>query len=118
MLKTLVLTLSILAIVGIAFVSADDEQKVKIKADAITGKIVSVEMEKKAITLRDATTGENVIYVFNDTTTFYRDGNVIEVKTLVPDEEVTLKLDTAGKEKNIILRLDTPIVVVEEEKKD
>jgi uncharacterized membrane protein len=112
MLKTLVLTLSILAIIGVAFVSADNEQKVKIKTD-ITGKIVAVEMEKKAITVRDDVTGENVIYVFNDTTTFYRDGEVIEVKTLVPDETVTLKL--APKEKNVIVRLDTPIVVVEKE---
>jgi hypothetical protein len=113
MLKTLVLTFSILAIVGIAF-AADNEEKVKITRDALTGKIISVEMEKKAITLLDAKSGKNVTYVFNDTSTFYRDGQVIEVTTLKPEEEVTFTL--SPEEKNVILRLDTPIVVVEEEK--
>jgi hypothetical protein len=114
MLKTLVLTISILAIVGLAFVSADNEQKVKVTTDPLAGKIVSVEMEKKAITVLDSKTGENVVYVFDDASTFYRDGAVIEVKTLVPDEEVTFTL--APDKKDVILRLDTPIVKVDEDK--
>ena len=112
MLKTLVLALSILTIVGIAFVSADNE-KVTITKDAITGKIVSVEVDKNTIVVRDAKSNKDVVYMFNDTSTFYRDGSVVEVKTLVPDEEVTLTL--SPDEKNVIVRLDTPIVVKKEE---
>jgi hypothetical protein len=114
MLKTLVLTVSILAIVGLAFVSADNQEKVKVKTDPLTGKIVSVEVEKKAITVLNPKTNKKMVYVFDDTTTFYRDGQVVEVTTLVPDEEVTFTL--APEKKDVILRLDTPIVVVEEDK--
>ena len=113
MLKTLVLTLSVIAIFGLAFAAADNEQKITIKTDGVTGKIVAVDMEKNAITVRDKVTGKDVVYVFNDTTTFYRDGATIEVKTLVPDESVTLKL--SPDEKHVIVRLDTPVVTVEEE---
>ena len=116
MLKTLAITFSILAIVGLAFVSADNQEKVKVKTDPLTGKIVSVEVEKKAITLLDPKTGKNMIYVFDDTTTFYRDGQVVEVTTLVPDEEVTFTL--VPEKKNVILRLDTPIVAVETDEED
>ena len=112
MIKTLVLALSILTIVGIAFVSADNE-KVKITKDAITGKIVSIEADKNTIIVRDAKSNKDVTYMFNETTTFYRDGSVVEVKTLVPDEEVTLSL--SPDDKTLIVRLDTPIVVVKEE---
>ena len=108
------LTISILAIVGLAFVSADNQEKIKVKTDALTGKIVSVEMEKKAITILDAKSGKNMVYVFDDASTFYRDGKVIEVTTLVPEEEVTFTLSTD--KKDVILRLDTPLVVVEEDK--
>lgn len=114
MLKTLVLTISILAIVGLAFVSADNQEKVKVKTDPLTGKIVSVEVEKKAITILEPKSGKNMVYVFDDSSTFYRDGKVVEVTTLVPEEEVTFTL--SPDKKDVILRLDTPLVVVEEDK--
>jgi hypothetical protein len=112
MLKTLVLTFSILAIVGLAFVSANEE-KMKVTTDPLTGKIVSIELEKKAITVVDPTSGKNMVYVFDDKTTFYRDGQVIEVTTLKPEEEITFTL--SPEQKDVILRLDAPKIVVEEE---
>ena len=113
MLKTIVLALSILAVVGVPFAIADDETKIKIKTTDVKGKIVAVNMDGKALTVRDVVTGKETIYVFNDTTTFYKDGKTIEVTTLAPDETVTLKL--APEQENVIVRLDTPTIVVEEE---
>jgi hypothetical protein len=71
-------------------------------------------VEKKAITVLDTKSGKNMVYVFDDTSTFYRDGKVVEVTTLVPEEEVTFTL--SPEKKDVILRLDTPLVVVEEDK--
>src|SRR5688572_24360237 len=112
MLKTLILSLSVLALIGIGFAYAG-EKEVKIKADSISGKIIAVDMDGNAITLRDSMTNKDVIYVFNDTTTFYKDGALIKVHTLKPDDMVTLRL--VPEEKNVILRLDTPVVVMEED---
>lgn len=112
MVKTLVLALSIVAIVGLAFASAEDD-KIKMKTTTVSGKIVSVDMDGNAIIVRDTATGKDVTYVFKDTTTFFRDGSTVEVKTLRPDETVTLKL--SPDEENVIVRLDTPTIVVEEE---
>jgi hypothetical protein len=96
--------------VGIAFVSAEDD--VKVKTMVVTGKLVSVDPDKTAITFVDTRTGENVTYVYNDTTTFYKDGSVIEVRTLMPEEMVKIMYDP---DKKVIVRLDTPFVEVEEE---
>ena len=113
MLKTLVLALSIIAVLGITFATAEDEQKIKITTTDVKGKIVAVNIEGNSMTVRDAVTGKETMYVFNDTTTFFKDGKTIVVKTLVPDETVTLKL--APDQENVIVRLDTPTIVVEEE---
>jgi hypothetical protein len=115
MLKTTVLALAILAIVGVAFTFAGDEKKVKITTSNVSGQVVAVDMEGNTLTVRDAVTGKETIYVFNDTTTFYKDGKTIEVKTLVPDDKVTLRL--SPDQENVIVRLDTPTIVVEEEDK-
>jgi len=112
MLKTLILSLSVFALVVTGFAYAG-EKEIKIKADSISGKIVAVDMDDNAITVRDTVTGKDVIYVFNDTTTFYRDGSVVKVHTLKPEDMVTLRL--VPEEKNIILRLDTPVVVMDED---
>ena len=111
MLKTTVLALAIFAIVGVAFTFADDEKKVTVTTSNVTGQIVAVDMEGNSLTVRDEM-GKETKYVFNDTTTFFRDGKTIEVKTLVPEEKVTLRL--APDQENVIVRLDTPVVVVEE----
>lgn len=114
MLKTTVLALAIFAIVGVAFTFADNEEKVKITTSNVSGQIVAVDMDANSLTVRDEVTGKETTYVFNDTTTFYKDGKTIEVKTLTPQDKVTLRL--SPDEKNVIVRLDTPMVVVEEEK--
>jgi hypothetical protein len=111
MLKTTVLTLAIIAIVGVAFTFAGDEKKITVTTSNVTGQIVAIDMEGNTMTVRDEL-GKETKYVFNDTTTFFRDGKTIEVKTLVPEEKVTLRL--APDQENVIVRLDTPVVVVEE----
>jgi hypothetical protein len=112
MLKTIVLALFV-AIVGIAFVSAENEDKIKITTHNVTGKIVAVDSDGNFITIRDSATGTETKYLFKETTTFFRDGKTIKVSTLVPDDEVTLRL--SPDEENVIVRLDTPVVVVEKD---
>lgn len=113
MVKTLVLAVTIVAILGIAFVSAEEEKKVTVTTTTVSGNLVRIDPDTKAIVIKDTATGKETTYMFNDTTMFYKDGSTIEVTKLNPNETVTLKI--SPDQENVIVRLDSPKIVVEEE---
>src|SRR5687767_5327952 len=112
MLKTFVLAISLVAILGVGFVIAEEEKKVIVTTSSVTGNIVRIDPDASHIVIRD-TSGKEVTYVFSEKTTFFRDGTTVKVTTLKPEEEVTVKL--SPDEENMIIRLDTPKIVVTEE---
>ena len=114
--KTLTIAVSLLVLITAGLLYAGEDKKMVVAKDAITGKIVAVEMDKHSLTFRNATTGQETVYIFNDSTKFYRDGKVVELKTIVPDEDVVLKL--SPDDETLIVRLDTPVVMMKDKDHD